>query len=134
MTDPRMRSWRGVSTPRSLRAVRALPGGADLVERVLAGVPAVDLDLLLLEVLVDAEEVRDLVAHLLGEILELLERVPVRVAQRYGEDLVVDALVVAHAKQRDRLHHDPAARERGLADADHDVERVTVLTARLRDE
>src|SRR4051794_2701203 len=127
MTVPRIRSWRGVSTPPSLRAAPPLASRPDLVERVLAGVPAVDLDALLLEVLVDAEEVRDLVAQLLGEVLELLERVPVRVAQRHGEDLVVDALVVAHAKQGDRLDDDPAARERRLAHADHDVEGVAVL-------
>src|SRR3954453_9406911 len=121
MTVPRMRSWRGVSTQSSLRAGHALPSRPDLVERVLTGVPAVDLDALLLEVLVDAEEVRDLVTQLLGEILELLEGVPVRIAERHGEDLVVDALVVAHAKQRDRLDDDPAARVRRLAHADHDV-------------
>src|SRR6476469_1307912 len=114
MTVPRMRSWRGVSTSSSLRAGEPLPGRSDLVQRVIAGVPAVDLDALLLEVLVDAEEVRDLVAQLLGEVLERVERVPVRVAQRDGEDLVVDALVVAHPEERDGLDDDPAARERRL--------------------
>src|SRR4051812_1046343 len=133
-TLPRMRSWRGVSTPRSLRAAGALPGRSDLVERVLPRVPAVDLHALLLEVLVDAEEMRDLVAQLLREVLEPVERVPVRVAERHREHLVVDALVVAHAEQRDRLDHDPAAGERRLADADHDVERIPVLAAGVRDE
>src|SRR5689334_24220303 len=108
MTVPRMRSWRGVSTQSSLRAAPALASRPDLVERVLAGIPAVDLDALLLEVLVDAEEVRDLVAQLLGEVLELLERVPVRVAQGDGEHLVVDPLVVAHPEKGDRLDDDPA--------------------------
>src|SRR3954465_402089 len=129
MTVPRMRSWRGVSTQPSLRAGHALPGRADLVERIPTGVPAVDLDALLLEVLVDAEEVRDLVAHLLGEVVERVERVPVRVAQRDGQHLVADALVVAHPEQGDRLDDDPAPRERRLAHADHDVERIAVLPA-----
>src|SRR3954451_25496364 len=134
MTVPRMRSWRGVSRQSSLRAGHALPSRPDLVERVLAGVPPVDLDALLLEVLVDAEEVRDLVAQLLGEVLEPGQRVPVRVAQRDGEDLVVDALVVAHPEQRDRLDDDPAAGERRLAHADHDVERIAGLAAGVRGE
>src|SRR4051794_748037 len=43
----------------------ALPGGLDLLEGVLARVPAVDRDLLALQVLVDREEVGDLVTELL---------------------------------------------------------------------
>src|SRR4051795_8400430 len=113
-----MRSWRGVSTRRSLGVAVALPGRLDFLDRVLAGVPAVDLDLLLLEVLVDAEEVRDLVAQRLREVLEGLERVPRRVRQRHGEHLVVDAVLVGHLEQRDRLDLDAAAGERRLADTD----------------
>ena len=44
------------------------------------------------------------------------------------------ALVVAHPEQRDHLHGDHAARKRGLAHADHRVERVAVLAERLGDE
>src|ERR1043165_1456645 len=98
-----MRSWRGVSTLWSLGVPVALPGRLDLLDRVLSRVPAVDLDLLLLEVLVHAEEVRDLVAQLLWEVLERLERVPRGVRQRDGEHLVVHAVLVGHLEQRDRL-------------------------------
>src|SRR3954453_21394003 len=45
----------------------------DLLDGLLAAVPAVHLHLLLLEVLVDREEVRDLLLELLGQVVELLE-------------------------------------------------------------
>src|SRR4051794_26442035 len=63
----------------TLVLLAALARGLDLLERVLARVPAVDRDLLLLEVLVDGEEVGDLVLQRRGNVLERLERVPRRV-------------------------------------------------------
>src|SRR3954470_23575177 len=111
-----------------------LARGVDLLQRVRARVPAVDLHLLLLEVLVDREEVRDLLAELLREVVELLVRVPARILDRDAEHLVVDALVVLHAEQSDRLDVDHAAGERRLRHADDRVERVAVQAERLRDE
>src|SRR3954449_9412938 len=46
----------------TLALLAALARGLDLLERVLPRIPAVDVDLLLLEVLVDGEEVGDFVA------------------------------------------------------------------------
>ena len=90
--------------------------------------------MLALGLLVDRVEVRDLVAQRLREVVERLHVVPVRIAQRDAADLVVDALVVAHAEQGDHLHGDDAAGERRLADAHHRVERVAVLAARVGNE
>src|SRR3954451_22031985 len=118
----------------SLVLPAALARGLDLLERVFARVPAVDRHLLLLEVLVDREEVLDLVAQLLRQVVERLERVPRRILERHAQHLVVDALVVLHAEERDRLDLDHAARERRLRHADHRVERVAVSGPRLRDE
>src|SRR3954447_6395936 len=118
----------------ALRLLAALAGGLDLVERVLAGVPAVDRHLLLLEVLVDREEVGDLVAQRARYVVERLERVPGGIGQRDAQDLVVDPLVVLHPEQRDRLHLDHAAREGRLRHEHHRVERVAILAERLRDE
>src|SRR3954454_9526435 len=113
---------------------KELAGLRDVLLRVLALVPTVHGDLLLLEVLVDREEMGDLVTELLGQVLELLLVVPARVLQWHREHLVVDPLVLLHAEERDRLHVDHAARERGLGDADHHVEGVAVEGERLRDE
>src|SRR5215217_6013144 len=54
----------------------ALLGALDRLERLLARVPAVDLDDLPLGRLVDREEVRDLVAQRLREVVELLDVAP----------------------------------------------------------
>src|SRR3954447_8604759 len=118
----------------ALRLLAALAGGLDLVERVLARVPAVDRHLLLLEVLVDREEVGDLVAQRARYVVERLERVPGGIGQGDAQDLVVDPLVVLHTEQRDRLDLDQAAGERGLGHEHHRVERVGVLAERVRDE
>src|SRR5215211_1217777 len=114
-----------------LLLAEALPRPLDLLLGVLAAVPAADLGLLLLEVLVDREEVGDLVGQLLGQVAELLERVPGGIGQRHAQDLVVDALLVRQLEQRDRLDLDHAAGERRLGDAHHRVELVAVLSQRL---
>src|SRR5436190_5054989 len=118
----------------AVRLAVALARVLDLLDRVLARVPAVDLHLLLLEVLVDREEVGDLVAQLIRDVLELLHPIPARVAQWHAQHLVVNAGVVLHAEEGDRLHVDHAARKGRLRDADHGVERVAVAAQRLRDE
>src|SRR3954453_9432363 len=82
----------------TLVLLAALARGLDLLERVLAGVPAVDGPLLLLEVLVDREEMGDLVAERVRHVVERLERVPGRIGQGDAQDLVIDALVVLHAE------------------------------------
>src|SRR5436190_17528047 len=87
----------------AVRLAVALARVLDLLDRILARVPTVDVHLLLLEVLVDREEVGDLVAELVRDVLELLHPVPARIAQWDAQHLVVDARVVLHAKQRDRL-------------------------------
>src|SRR5215213_418394 len=135
--------WTGASTPRPEVSGRSgepvglgepLPRRLDLLDRVLAREPAAYLHLLVLELLVDGEEVRDLVLKLIWNLVERLECVPAWIGQRDREHLVVDAGVVLHAKQRDRLDHDQAAGEGGLGDADHHVERVPVERERVRDE
>src|SRR3954451_14508659 len=65
----------------ALVLLAALPRRLDLLQRVLAGIPAVDRHLLLLEVLVDREEVGDLVLQGCGNLLERLERVPGRIGE-----------------------------------------------------
>src|SRR5215217_8000672 len=87
----------------------ALARAVDLRQRLLAREPAVDLDHLALRLLVHAEEVRDLVAQLDRDVVEGLVAVPVRVLAGHAEDLVVLALVIAHAEQRDRLGLDHTA-------------------------
>ena len=106
----------------------------DLLDCVLAREPAFDLHLLPLEVLVDGEEVRDLVLQLLVDVLERFELVPVRIRARDCQHLVVDALVVLHPEERDRLDLDHAAGEGGFRHADHHVERIPVERQRVRDE
>src|SRR5688572_20343855 len=83
----------GGPSPSSARAsftLVALPRLIDHLERLLAGEPPVDLDVLALRLLVDREEVRDLVAQRDREVVELLDVVPVWVLERDAHDLVVD--------------------------------------------
>jgi hypothetical protein len=98
----------------------------DHIEGLLARAPALDLDLLALELLVDGEEVRDLALQRLGDVVEGFGRIPARIVGGNANDLVVLALLVAHHEQRDRLDRDHAPREGGLGDADHRIERISV--------
>jgi hypothetical protein len=67
----------------------------DHLDRLLQRAPAVHLDRLALELLVDGEEVGDLALQLLRDVVERLRRVPAGVVGGHADDLVVLALLVA---------------------------------------
>src|ERR1700727_231387 len=75
-----------------------------------------------LEVLVDLEEVLDLQLVELGDVVDVAEVLPARVAGRDAEDLVVAALLVAHAEHADGPAADHAAWERRLVQDDQRVQ------------
>src|SRR5450755_457400 len=100
----------------------------------LGGVPATDLDGLLLELLADREEVLDLGAQLPGHVLELRVVAPVRVVRRYAQDLVVAAVLIAHPEYADRPDLDQAPGEGGFRDANERIEWIAVIGQRLREE
>ena len=86
--------------------------------------PAEDLDRLVLERLVGIEEVLDLDEPVRADLVEPLDVLLVRVAERDAQDLEVEALLVAHLEPADRPGPDVAAGERRLVD---DQERVGVV-------
>ena len=106
------------------------PGIGDLTLGVRARTPPADVDLLALEVLVDREELLDLLAQQHRQVLELFVPVPVRIVQGNADDLVIDALLVAHLEHPHGLDRDQTPRERRLVQADECVEGIAVLAQR----
>src|SRR5437588_6736799 len=102
----------GSSTPRWLLETRSVIPPATRVDHFasdLARLPAPDLDRLAFTLLVDAEEVLDLSAQLLGDVLDPVVVHPVRVPTRDAQDLVVWPFLIAHPPHADRLALDHSA-------------------------
>src|ERR687896_2073431 len=87
-----------------------------------------------LQILVDLEELLDLGAEGLGNVVEIADSSPQRVPQRDAHELVVGALLVDHVEDAYRPDTDPATGKGGVTDQDEGVERVAVLTERPLDE
>jgi hypothetical protein len=87
-----------------------------------------------LELLVDLEELLDLGAEGLGDVVQVVDSGPEWVAQRNAHELVAASLLVDHAEDAYRPNANPAAGERRVADEDEGVERVAVLAERPLDE
>ena len=100
-----------------LSSVVALQAGVDRLLRDIAVLPAVDVDLLALRLLVHRVEVLDLGAQLAGEAVDALDLVPRRVVGGHAHDLVGLALLVVHPQHADGADLDQAAGERGRAGA-----------------
>ena len=88
-----------------------------------------------LELLVDLEEVLDLEAVELRQVVDVAQVLEPRVGDRHAQHLVVAAGLVGHPVHPDRPGLDQAARERRLADQQHQrVERVAVEAEGVLDE
>jgi hypothetical protein len=87
-----------------------------------------------LELLVDLEEMLDLQAVVLGEVMDVAQVLGARVHGRDAQDLVVAALLVLHAEHADGAGLDQTAGKGRLLDQHERVERVAVLTERVLDE
>src|SRR4029079_15397872 len=107
---------------------------AEDLERLLAVLPADDVDGLVLERLVGREELLDLDEAVRSDLVELLDVLLMRIAERDAEHLEVVALLVAHLETADGPRPDVAAREGGLVDHQQGVRVVAVTGARFLDE
>ena len=107
----------------------------DLALGVGAADPLRALDALArLQRLVDLEEVLDLHTVELGQVVDVAQVLLAGVVAGHAEDLVVTALLVAHAEHPDGARPDEAAGERRLLDQHQGVERVAVLAQGVFDE
>ena len=84
-----------------------------------------------LEVLVGLEEVLDLEAVELADVLQLGDVGDPGVVRGHHQDLVVAAGLVGHVEQTDRASADQAPWERRLLEQDECVQRVAVLAQRV---
>src|SRR5436305_1756430 len=80
--------------------------------------PAQDVDRLVLEQLVRLEEVLDLHPAMRSYLVEPLDVLLVRIADRDAQDLEVEALLVAHLEASDGPGPEMAAGEGGFVDQD----------------
>src|SRR5688572_9816243 len=116
------------------QALVEVEGGADNLEGLVSAEQVVDDDGLVLEGLEVLEEAPDL-AHDVGRELRLVGVVAEPwVVGADGDDLVVAALVVAHAHDADRAGVDDAQRVHGDLREHQDVEGVAVVAVGPRDE
>src|SRR5438477_12199912 len=113
MIRSRPRWRRSIGSGAAMSGVHALARCAEDLLRLVAVAPAARLRLLRrLEVLVALEEVLDLVAKLVRDVVDVADPLEGRVPQRHREELLVRALLVLHVEDPDRAHTDPAAGER----------------------
>ena len=70
---------------------------------------------LVLQTLVNLEEMRDLVAVMRRQLVDIMIIVPVRILERNGDDLIVDLIIINHADHADRI----------AVHLDHRVKRFT---------
>src|SRR5256885_1128790 len=111
------------------------PGRLDLRLGVRAPHPARALDALpRLQILVDLEEVLDLQAVELADMVDVPQMLQAGILGRHAQHLVVAALLVGHPEHADGTAADEAARERRLLDQYEGVERVAVLAQSALDE
>ena len=88
---------------------------------------AVDLGLLVLQGLVDAEEVAHLVDQVLGEVLELLDALVVGISLGYCDDLLVVVSSVDHQDSSDGAALDEGEGGDGLGAEDEGIQGVPVV-------
>jgi hypothetical protein len=80
------------------------------------------------------EEVLDLLAGELGDVVDVLDVVPARVAGRHADDLRVAAAVVGHVENAHGAHlHADAGEERVVEEHEH-VQRVAVVAEGVLEE
>src|SRR5262245_36063691 len=76
----------------------------------------------------------DLLEIMRGEVGDVEVLVMLGVVTRDGEDLVVRLTAIQHLEHADRAYVDLAPGERRLVDAHENVERISVLVQRARNE
>ena len=84
-----------------------------------------------LERLVDLEEVLDLGQQLLGQVGDVVDPVPARLARRHADQLGVLARLVLHVEHAHRPGLDPDAGVHRVVEQDEGVERVAVAAQRV---
>src|SRR5689334_19218701 len=115
--------------------LEALVGPLDLGLGVDTADPVGALDGLAgLQVLVDLEEVLDLQAVELRDVVDVTQVLHTRVRRGHAQQLVVAARLVRHPEHADRTALDEAAREGRLVQDDQRVQRVAVLAEGVLDE
>ena len=126
---------KAMSSVLALVLLQALVGAANLGLGLFATHPVGALDALAgLEVLVDLEEVLDFQAVELRHVVDLGAPGGALVGGGNAQDLVVAALLVAHAEHAERAAADHAAGEGGLLEEHQGVQRVAVLAQGVVDE
>src|SRR5215207_1233980 len=115
--------WVAPPSATVLDRVPVAVGRQDL-EGALPVPPPHDVDLLLLQQLVRVEEVLDLDEAVGAHLLQPVDVLLVRVADRHAQRLEVEPLLVPHLQAADRARPDMTAGERRLVD---DQERVRVV-------
>src|SRR5439155_4147814 len=86
-----------------------------------------------LEILVALEEMLDLVAQFVLDVVDVGHPLELGSSERHAEELLVGAFLVGHVEDADRADADPAAGERRVGDEHERVERVAVLGERALD-
>src|SRR5512138_2599589 len=129
-------------TPQRARALRSTLREQRVVTRAAAlhdirctvRLPAEDFRLLAFEILVDRKEVLDLTEEVRRSIAQPVIAVIQRVVYGYGQDLLVHALLIAHPEYADRPHDDETAGERRHRHHYENIEWVTIVSERAREE
>src|SRR3954462_11656088 len=135
MIRSRPRGGRSIGSGAAMSGVHALASGGEDLLRLVAVPPAARLGLLRrLEILVALEEVLDLVAQLVLDVVYVDHALEGGVAERDAQELLVRPLLVLHVEDADRADADPAARKRRVGDEHERVEWVAVLRERPLDE
>ena len=112
-----------------------LSGLGERIQRGLPVAPALHLRMAVaIQVLVDAEEVRDLRPQLSGHVVHVGQVVPSRVAAGDDDEMWVVPFFIGHLEQPDDLRRDDATREGWLRDADEHVHRIAVGSQRFRNK
>ena len=89
---------------------------------------------LVLQTLVNLEEMRDLVAVMRRQLVDIMIIVPVRILERNGDDLIVDLIIINHADHADRIavHLDHRVK-RFTAQHEH-IQRIAVTRISARNK
>src|SRR5438132_3424276 len=134
MIRSRPRWWRSIGSGPAISARRALARPSEDLLRLGPVSPAARLrPFRRFEVLVALEEVLDLVAQLVRDVVDVRDPLERWVAVRHTEELLVGPLLVLHVEDADRADADPAAREGRIGDEHERVEWVAVLGERSLD-
>src|SRR4051794_17889120 len=117
--------------PSGGRAAGAIPVLEQDPSRLGAVAPPDDVHVLVLEKLVGLEEVLDLDQAMGSDLVEALDVLLMRIADRDAHPLEVDPLLVAHLQPADRPCPHVAAGEGRLVDEQQDVRRIAVPGERV---